>query len=310
MLKRNIFIYIKKMPSNHQKCGFVAVLGQPNAGKSTLVNHLVGSKVSIVSPKVQTTRRRILGITIHKETQLILMDTPGIFSPSKPLETSMVKAALDASGEADINLLLVDVKKKTFTGDFKIIEGLSKKIPLLVALNKVDLVEPAKLLEIAKSFQDQYPHIQDIFMISAKKGDGTEKLLESLTSQMPESPWMYEEDQLTDLPLRLWAAEITREQLVLQLRQELPYETFVETEQWETTKNGSVKISQKIVVAKSGQKGIILGKSGSQIKAIGQKARLELEKHLGHPVHLFIFVKVMENWMEKPAALKEAGLLP
>jgi GTP-binding protein Era len=292
----------------NQKCGFVAVLGQPNAGKSTLVNCLVGSKVSIVSPKVQTTRRRILGITIHKETQLILIDTPGIFAPSKTLETNMVKAALDASGEGDLNLLLVDVKKKTFTGDFKIIEGLSKRVPLWIAFNKVDLIPAQRLLEIAKEFQEKFPHVGRFFMISAKTGSGTDTLLEALASKMPLMPWMYEEDQLTDLPLRLWAAEITREQLVLQLQQELPYETYVETEQWETFHNGSVKIGQKIVVARAGQKGIILGKAGAQIKAISQKARHELEKHLGHKVHLFVFVKVTENWMEKPSALKDAGL--
>jgi GTP-binding protein Era len=294
--------------NNTKKCGFVAVLGQPNAGKSTLVNRLVGSKVSIVSPKVQTTRRRILGITIHKETQLILIDTPGIFAPSKALETNMVKAALDASGEGDLNLLLIDVKKRTFGGDFKIIEGMSKRIPLWIALNKVDLIPPQQLLEIAQTFQEKFPHIERFFMISAKTGSGTDLLLEALSSYMPTMPWMYEEDQLTDMPLRLWAAEITREQLVLQLQQELPYETYVETEQWETFDNGSVKIGQKIVVARSGQKGIILGKNGAQIKAISQKARQELEKHLGHKVHLFVFVKVTENWMEKPASLKDAGI--
>lgn len=293
---------------DRKKCGFVAVLGQPNAGKSTLVNRLVGSKVSIVSPKVQTTRRRILGIAIHKETQLILMDTPGIFVPSKALETNMVKTAFDTSGEGDLNLLLIDVKKKKFGADFKIIDGISKRIPLWIALNKVDLIPPQQLLEIAQTFQEKFSHIQQFFMISAKTGSGTDALLEALSSHMPTMPWMYEEDQLTDMPLRLWAAEITREQLVLQLQQELPYETYVETEQWEAFDNGSVKIGQKIVVARAGQKGIILGKHGAQIKAISQKARQELEKHLGHKVHLFVFVKVTENWMEKPASLKDAGI--
>ncbi|MBY0461981.1 MAG: GTPase Era [Alphaproteobacteria bacterium] len=291
-----------------QKCGFVAILGEPNAGKSTLVNQIVGSKVSIVSPKVQTTRRRILGIAIREETQLILMDTPGIFIPRRSLEKTMVKTAYESIQGADCTVLLVDASQRNFEGTHQILEHLGQYRPVILALNKIDLIEPTRLLQIVADLS-KYAQITDTFMISALRNDGVEDLVKLLASKMKEGPWHYPEDQLTDLPMRLWAAEITREQLILQLRQELPYETYVETEKWEQFENGSVKINQAVVVARDAQKPIILGKKGQQIKKISMEARLQMEELLGHPVHLILFVKVKDNWMEKPALLQEAGII-
>jgi GTPase len=291
-----------------QKCGFVAILGEPNAGKSTLVNQIVGSKVSIVSPKVQTTRRRILGIAIREETQLILMDTPGIFIPRRSLEKTMVKTAYESIQGADCTVLLVDASQRNFEGTHQILENLGQYRPIILALNKIDLIEPTRLLQIVADLS-KYTQITDTFMISALENDGVEDLVRLLVSKMKEGPWHYPEDQLTDLPMRLWAAEITREQLILQLRQELPYETYVETEKWEQFENGSVKINQAVVVARDAQKPIILGKKGQQIKNISMKARLEMEDLLGHPVHLILFVKVKDNWMEKPSLLQDAGII-
>lgn len=291
-----------------QKCGFVAILGEPNAGKSTLVNQIVGSKVSIVSPKVQTTRRRILGIAIREETQLILMDTPGIFIPRRSLEKTMVKTAYESIQGADCTVLLVDASQRNFEGTYQILENLGQYRPIILALNKIDLIEPTRLLQIVADLS-KYTQITDTFMISALQNDGVEDLVRLLVNKMKEGPWHYPEDQLTDLPMRLWAAEITREQLILQLRQELPYETYVETEKWEQFENGSVKINQAVVVARDAQKPIILGKKGQQIKNISMKARLEMEDLLGHPVHLILFVKVKDNWMEKPSLLQDAGII-
>ncbi len=291
-----------------QKCGFVAILGEPNAGKSTLVNQIVGSKVSIVSPKVQTNRRRSLGISIREETQLILMDTPGIFIPRRSLEKTMVKTAYESIQGADCTVLLVDASQRNFEGTHQILENLGQYRPIILALNKIDLIEPTRLLQIVADLS-KYTQITDTFMISASQNDGVEDLVRLLVSKMKEGPWHYPEDQLTDLPMRLWAAEITREQLILQLRQELPYETYVETEKWEQFENGSVKINQAVVVARDAQKPIILGKKGQQIKNISMKARLEMEDLLGHPVHLILFVKVKDNWMEKPSLLQDAGII-
>ncbi|MBY0281489.1 MAG: GTPase Era [Alphaproteobacteria bacterium] len=290
-----------------QKCGFVAILGEPNAGKSTLVNQIVGSKVSIVSPKVQTTRRRILGIAIRDEAQLILIDTPGIFMPRRSLEKAMVKTAYESIQGADCTVLLVDASQRNFEGTHQILEHLGQYRPVILALNKIDLIEPSRLLQIVADLS-KYTQITDTFMISALRNDGVEDLVKLLANKMKEGPWHYPEDQLTDLPMRLWAAEITREQLILQLRQELPYETYVETEKWEQFENGSVKINQAVVVAREAQKPIILGKKGQQIKKISMEARLQMEELLGYPVHLILFVKVKDNWMEKPALLQEAGI--
>ncbi len=290
-----------------QYCGFVAILGEPNAGKSTLVNQIVGSKVSIVTPKVQTTRRRILGIALRGDHQLILMDTPGIFTPNRQMEKAMVKTAYQSGRDADCVVLLIDVAQKKFDGCHEIIKKLGGK-PLILALNKVDLIDPIRLLKISADFA-QYPQITDTFMISALTGDGVDDLTSHLCKQMPQGPWHYPEDQITDLPMRLWAAEITREQLVLQLRHELPYETYVETEKWEPFDNGSVKVNQAVVVARDAQKPIILGKKGQQIKNISMKARLEMERLLGHPVHLLLFVKVTDDWMNKINIWHEAGII-
>lgn len=290
-----------------QRCGFVAVIGETNAGKSTLINQIVGAKVSIVSRKVQTTRRRILGITIKENSQLILVDTPGIFNAKKTLEKAMLQTAWSASRDADKIVVLVDASQRSVSGSLEIICNFSDQQPLIVVLNKIDLVRPQNLLEITQKFAE-FPNIEKIFMISAVKNDGVDDLLKYLYQTLPKSPWLYPEDQISDLPQRLWAAEITREQLIRQLEHELPYETYVETESWEEFQNGSVKISQAIVVARAGQKAIIIGKSGARIKEISQAAREEMAIHLGMPVHLFLFVKVTEDWMNKSSSYSALGL--
>lgn len=287
------------------KCGFVAVLGQPNAGKSTLINQLVGHKVSIVSHKVQTTRQRILGITIHNDSQIILIDTPGIFQAKARLEKAMVNAAWSAGNEADVIVVLHDVCKK-YEGTEKILTELRERQAILV-LNKVDLIQKERLLEIIAHF-NKFNNITDILMVSALTGDGVSELLDYIKSRLPFSPWHYPEDQITDLPQRMWAAEITREQLYHQLHQELPYDTYVETESWERQKNGDIKISQIIFVARENQRAIILGKGGQQIKKIGNAARQQMSYYLSKKVHLFLFVKVAENWSDKPGAYKLMGL--
>lgn len=287
------------------KCGFIAILGAPNAGKSTLVNSIVGGKVSIVSSKVQTTRQRILGIAIRNQAQLILLDTPGIFSPKRRLERAMVKAAWDAGQEADALVLMVDVCD-SLTKAFSILES-AKDRSITLVLNKVDLIEKEKLFNLIEKFQN-FPNISHVFMISALTGDGVEDLVDHLCTVLPEGPWLYPDDHLTDLPQRIWAAEITREQLYHHLHQELPYETMVETENWEEFDNGSVKINQVIYVARDGQKGILLGKKGQKIKDISSSARQELMLHLDRPVHLFLHIKVIEDWMNKRSPYKQMGL--
>ncbi len=288
------------------KCGFIAILGEPNAGKSTLINFMVGSKVSIVSPKVQTTRQRILGIALYEEAQLILVDTPGIFQPKKRLERAMVDVAWSASSEADLVVVVVDVQDKNLNRSMSILDQLKDR-PVILVLNKIDQIKKEKLLETAQSFQ-KYSNISDVFMISALTGSGVDGLVKKLKNQLPESPWLFPEDQITDLPQRLWASEITREQLYHQLHHELPYETMVETEAWEEFDNGSVKISQVIYVNRESQKSIVLGKGGRQIKSISTTARQEMMEQLERPVHLFLHVKVVENWLEKPALYRLMGL--
>lgn len=288
------------------RCGFVAILGTPNAGKSTLINQLVGSKVTIVSSKVQTTRQRILGITIYGQSQLILVDTPGIFSPQKRLERAMVQAAWEASRDADSTVLLVDVSQKSLESTFAILEKLGARSVVLV-LNKIDQVNHMALLEIAAQFQS-FANITHTFMISALTGDGVPDLAAFLAKEVPEGPWLYPEDQMTDMPQKLWSAEITREQLFLQLHHELPYNTMVETEAWEEFENGTVKINQVIYVARDSQKAIVLGKRGHQIKAISSVAREEMSVLLNRTVHLFLYVKVMEDWTNKPAMYRLMGL--
>ncbi len=287
-----------------KKCGYIAVLGRPNAGKSTLVNKITGHKVSIVSPKVQTTRRRVLGIQIVDETQLILVDTPGIFVPKRSLEKAIVEEAWKAPKDADLILFMIDVTARNHQEDLDLIERLPTNIPLYIIFNKVDLVDKERLLSIAAPF-NQLNKAKEFFMISAQKGNGVDDLVKKSITQLPSGPWLFDEDQISDAPKKLWAAEITREQLYLQLENELPYETFVETEKYEVFENGSVKISQAIVVARESQKSIVVGRGGQKIKDISMRARLEMERFLEQKVHLFLFVKIEENWMMKERFLKE-----
>jgi GTP-binding protein Era len=293
------------------RCGFVAILGAPNAGKSTLLNRLVGTKVSIVSPKVQTTRRRVLGITVRDEAQLIFVDTPGIFTPrqNKRLEQAIVKAAWTAAYDADSILLLVDAKRGIDPDTRAIIEGLKQhQRRATLALNKLDLVKPPQLLPLIKEL-DETGLFDRIFVISAETGDGCDDLLDYLLAALPEGPWHFPEDQLSDLSNRAMAAEITREKLFLDLHQELPYSLTVETESWVESEDGKeVRIDQVIYVERASQKGIVLGKGGRQIKAVGQAARLELEEILGMRVHLFLFVKVRDRWTDDPERYQEMGL--
>jgi len=288
-----------------ETCGFIAILGAPNAGKSTLVNQLVGQKVSIVSPKVQTTRSRITGIAIKENTQLILVDTPGIFTPKKMLDHAMVKEAFDASADSDANILVIDVTRPNLQLAQQLCE--QHKKGLIICLNKIDLIDKDNLLKLAQSI-NSFENVKDIFMISALNRDGVDDLLAHLCSIMPKSPWLYPEDQITNIPVRSWAAEVTREQIFLTLHQELPYSIFVESESWEEFDNGSVKISQAIVVSRDNHKGIVLGKGGQTLKKIGQAARCELETQLERKVHLKLFVKVEEDWQERSWALRAFGI--
>ena len=292
------------LPEDQKRCGYVAVLGQPNAGKSTLVNKITGHKVSIVSPKVQTTRRRVLGIQVKDSAQLILVDTPGLFQPKRSLEQELVREAWAAPKDADIIVYMVDVMGKNQENDLKLIERLPHSTPLYIVFNKVDLIDKERLFKVAEPF-NQLNKAKEFFMVSAQKGSGVDDLVDKIVARLPFGPWLFDEDQISDAPKKMWAAEITREQLYLQLQNELPYETFVETEKYEVFDNGSVKISQAIVVARDTQKAIVVGKKGQRIKDINMKARSEMEYYLEQKVHLFIFVKVEENWMEKQRFLKE-----
>lgn len=296
------------------RCGFVAVLGAPNAGKSTLVNTLVGTKVSIVSPKVQTTRTRIRGVAMAGQAQVVFIDTPGIFRPKRRLERAMVAAAWGGAADADTLMLLVDVHKATARGQLDddtrdIIDQLkeSGRKDVLLVLNKIDLIDRPKLLELAASLNEE-GIFGEIFMISALKADGAADILAYLAKHVPAGPWMFPEDEVSDLPQRLLAAEITREKVFLRLHQELPYSVLVETDQWEERKDGSARIDQTIYVARDSQKAIVLGKNGSQVKWIGAEARKELEELLERRVHLFIHVKVKENWSEQRANYAAWGL--
>lgn len=290
------------------KCGFVAVVGAPNAGKSTLINDLVGSKVTIVSPKVQTTRNRILGVTLKGEAQIILVDTPGIFSsPKRRLEKAMVRNAWDSLGDADGVMLIVDASQKNFDETEAILNKLEQyKKNITLVLNKIDLISRDNLLGLAQRFSK--PFIDQIFMISALKGDGTQDIKHYWETRLPEGPWLFPEDQLSDLSGRLLAAEITREEIFFRLHEELPYAIWVETENWEEFKNGSVKINQCIYVQRESQRAIVLGHGGAQIKAIGAAARRQLTAILKRPVHLFLQVKVKANWIDNPRLYASVGL--
>ncbi|HHN66889.1 MAG TPA: GTPase Era, partial [Thermopetrobacter sp.] len=273
-----------------QRCGFVAIIGAPNAGKSTLINSLVGAKVSIVTHKVQTTRTRVRAVAIIGEAQVIFVDTPGIFKPKRKLDEAMVDAAWAGAADADVVALLVDARKGLDDDNRRIVEGLKRaRRKAVLVLNKIDLIEKEKLLELAAAFNDLHD-FEATFMVSALKGGGLADLRDWLAAHMPEGPWLYPEDQLSDVPLRLLAAEITREKLYLRLHEELPYATHVETEQWEERADGSIRIEQTIYVQRDSQKKIVIGKGGQTIKEIGRQAREELSELLGRKVHLFLFV--------------------
>ena len=297
--------------SEQQKCGYVAVIGAPNAGKSTLVNQLVGQKVSIVSPKVQTTRNRIMGIVIEDSAQLILIDTPGLFNASSRLERAMVSAAWTGAEEGDLIAYIFDSQKdKPNKGDLQTIAKLAeiaKNRTVLLLLNKVDAIAKPKLLKLAAQMNDLCPFAAT-FMISAQKGDGVKDVLKECIKHIPDGNWIFEEDQISDMPMRLLAAELTREQVFLQLHQEVPYEITVETEVWEPFDNGSIKLQQTIHVTRDNLKAIILGKGGARLREIGMRARKELEEMLGTTVHLKLFVRVTQKWKDDPSYYSEWGL--
>jgi GTPase len=293
------------------RCGFVALLGAPNAGKSTLLNRLVGTKVSIVTPKVQTTRRRVLGITVRGPAQLVFVDTPGIFAarPGRPLEQAMVRAAWRGAEDADLSVLLVDARRGLDADTRIILDGLGKRrARAALVINKLDLVAPPATLPLIREL-DQSGRFERVFIVSALTGDGCDVLLDWLLEILPEGPWLFPEDQLSDLSQRATAAELTREQLFLQLHQELPYSLTVETEAWTASADGSeVRIDQTIYVQRPSQKAIVLGKGGRQVKAVGQAARAELERILDCRVHLFLHVKVRERWPLDPERYRELGI--
>ncbi len=291
-----------------RRCGFVALIGAPNVGKSTLLNSLVRAKISIVTPKVQTTRSRIIGLSVRGASQLVFVDTPGIFRPKRRLERAMVAAAWSGAGDADIVVLLVDAAKRLDADTERIVARLDATgRETVLALNKIDLVKRESLLPLAKRL-DGGGNFARVFMISAKTGDGVEELAAYLADGVPEGPWLYPEDQLSDISERLLAAEITREQLFLQLHEELPYALAVETESWREQKDGSVRIEQVIYVLRESHKPILLGKGGRRIKEVGSAARAEIERILGRKAHLFLFVQVSKNWLDDPERYRDLGL--
>ncbi len=296
------------MTENATRCGFVALIGAPNAGKSTITNNFVGSKVSIVSPKVQTTRTTVKGIGIFENTQIIFLDTPGIFKPKRRLDRAMVASAWDGSKDADIVVLVVDAKKGFDEETKAIINGLKKKNTKAVLLiNKVDLVKEKDLLSLSKELNDFYK-FEETFFVSATNGKNIEEFYKYLADNLPESPWYYPEEQMSDMPLKLLAAEIVREKMFLYLQHEIPYATTVEPELWERRDDGSIRAEMTIYVERDSQKVIVLGKGGAMIKKIGQAARREIEDLFEDKVHLFLFVKVRENWQEDAGRYNVWGL--
>ena len=293
-----------------QRAGFTALIGEPNAGKSTLLNRMVGAKVSIVTHKVQTTRARIRGVAMEGDSQLVFVDTPGLFQPRRRLDRAMVAAAWGGAADADIVVLLIEAHRGLTEGAGRILEGLAE-LPrgrrVVLAINKIDRVEAPRLLALTQEMNERFP-FERTFLISAEKGHGVEDLRRWLAGALPEGPWLYPEDQIADLPLRMIAAEMTREKLTLRLHQELPYQLTVETESWQERKDGSVRIDQIIYVLRDGHKGIVLGHRGETIKAISQAARAEITGFLGRPVHLFLQVKVRETWMDEAERYEEMGL--
>jgi GTP-binding protein Era len=305
-----------------KRCGFAAILGSPNAGKSTLTNALVGEKVSIVTHKVQTTRFAVRGVALHQGSQIVLVDTPGVFEPKRRLDKAMVRAAWTGADDADAIIHVIDASardrttlgrtksgdKLMISDDERVMAGLDasgKKA--ILALNKIDLVERDHLLEMTQELFET-GHYSDVFMISAAKGYGVDALKDHLASVMPEGVWHYPEDQVADLPARLLAAEITREKVYLRLHEELPYASMVETEVWKTLRDGSIRVEQSIVIERDSQKPIVIGKGGTAIKAIGEAARVELESMLDCKVHLFLNVRVDPKWMNRRAHFHSVGL--
>ncbi|MEM1101000.1 MAG: GTPase Era [Pseudomonadota bacterium] len=294
--------------TENTRAGFVALIGEPNAGKSTLLNWMVGAKVSIVTHKVQTTRARIRGVALEGSSQIVFVDTPGIFKPRRRLDRAMVTAAWGGMADADVTVLLVEAHRGLTPGVRQILEALEDRSGRLVlAINKIDRVEAPKLLALAEELNALRP-FEETFMISAERGHGCADLKAWLAREVPVGPWLYPEDQIADLPLRMIAAEMTREKLTLRLHQELPYQLTVETEAWEEREDGTARIDQVIYVMRDGHKGIVLGKKGETVKAISQAARGELEEFLGRKVHLFVQVKVRPGWLEERARYAEMGL--
>jgi GTP-binding protein Era len=296
------------MTETQTKAGFVAVIGAPNAGKSTLVNALVGQKVAIVSPKAQTTRARLMGIAVEGTTQILLVDTPGIFEPRRRLDRAMVTAAWTGAQDADLILLVIDSTARIGADVERIIASLAERQhPLFLALNKIDLIDKGKLLALSADLTARLDP-DKVFMISAANTDGVPDLKQALAAAMSEGPWLYPEDEVSDATDRMTAAELTREQIVNQLHQELPYATAVETETWEDRPDGSTEIRQQILVERDSQKAIVIGKGGQRLKAIGAAARAEIAQHLGRPVHLYLHVKVNARWDEDRGLYREIGL--
>ena len=298
------------MTNDPTRAGFVALIGEPNAGKSTLLNRMVGAKVSIVTHKVQTTRTRIRGLAMEGQTQIVFVDTPGLFRPRRRLDRAMVASAWAGAEDADITVLMVEAHRGVTEGVEAILETLDAHIgqrPLALAINKIDRVKRDSLLALVADLNARRD-FTETFLISAEKGDGVEDLRRWLGQTLPEGPWLYPEDQVADVALRLIAAEITREKLTLRLHQELPYQLTVETESWEERDDGSVRIEQIIYVARDGHKGIVLGKRGETIKVVGQEARKDIMDLLERPAHLFLNVKARPNWQDEPERYTQMGL--
>ncbi|MCY4288986.1 MAG: GTPase Era [Aestuariivita sp.] len=292
------------------KAGFVALIGEPNVGKSALMNRLIGSKISIVTHKVQTTRVRVRGVINRRNTQVVFVDTPGIFAPRRRLDHAMVTAAWSSVKDADMILVLYEAHRGITPGIEQIISSLKTRNPsqrLAAVVNKIDRAKPKSLLQLAAQINSQF-NFEHTFFVSATKGDGVADLLDWLTDEMPENPWFFDHDQVSDLPLRLLAAERTREKLMIRLHQEIPYQLTVEGETWEEQSDGSVRISQIIYVNRKGHKGLVLGNCGATIKAIGTAARIDLEHFLERRVHLFLRVKVRPGWLNERERYAEIGL--
>ena len=297
------------------RAGFAALIGEPNAGKSTLVNRMVGAKVSIVTHKVQTTRARVRGVAIEGRSQIVFVDTPGLFRPRRGLDRAMVAAAWSGAADADVVVLLIEAHRGLTDGVRAILDGLRERLgasgapPVALAINKIDRVRAEALLALAAEMSEAFPFVR-VFMISAERGHGVDDLRGWLAETIPEGPWLYPEDQIADLPLRVLAAETTREKLTLRLHQELPYQLTVETEEWEERRDGSVRIGQVIYVGRDGHRGIVLGHRGETIKAVGQAARADLEAFLERRVHLILRVLARPRWLDERERLEAIGLDP